>query len=1031
MPRVDGKPPRNAIIKSFFVRAQPDTAQPGARLVAVSPGTASLLDVDPVSLRSPLNLPLLAGTQLHAGATPFAQNYGGHQYGIYAGQLGDGRCVALGEVFGIKGDRWTLQLKGTGPTPFARSGDGWLTLRGAVVEFLVSEYLAAVGTTTEAGAILTRMAPTWIRFGTFELFHFRDERDKLKELADYCIATFFPEAIDQENDQQLASAAMLSPELLISTGNEEGAMFNAKSLEYDGDDDMDTHIKLFEAAEEPPKPAAGLATASGAPSPTPSSHPRASHAHQGGTPRLGGDDSHAGGDRRPSETHQGPRRTSHVGDPSKLAMDAIATNEQWQQQHQQQRFPSLASAQIFKKLVVPLNRYAIFFRLVVRRTANMVAHWQANGFVHGALSSGFMDSYDPEWTPNLADIDMQYRFEMQPLSVQWNLMRLGRTLSELVGEPWIAPCKPPETYPLDENMRLQADIASKLNQLRARTAPAFPSRRRVPLGCFFNASNGENIVREIGKEFESYFIDAFTDVMCRCSHAALSQKLGFLQRKDGDFERLIIPLLEILAETGVDYTLFFRSLCYFRCSDALFSRHITYEPEGRHSRDNLLAPPALGADELEPMTLLLKAIAKLHQEEEDDLARLPGPPLGGGAAGGRQAAGTLGQPQAAGLARAKGNKPMGSNEALRKVKRGGLPTAQSPGGSTHSLEGNGQGEGQRRVLSRGGALLASLDNLIGNKMQKDAHGDGDKPANAGNSKLAQAYAAGDEQRGDAHGDATASNDSLASSKDKLARSPAGGADRQAQPDKDTGSKRLNSTPLKDARSKAKQAIEDLTRLPSLSEVATTWKFWAHVYRSRLLNELPMTKRSPQGGLDVEEVLRMNRMRHINPRYTLRGWVLRDAVKAAETAQMPLVEEARAKAMRRGGMRRGPTAVGAGLAGAGEAGAGLAQSMAAWQLDAVRSGHAAPEIKGVIPEDAKLETSVSSSATDKPDKPLKTDGEVENKDVIRVLKVLVRDVWGDVAESSQGWLDEEDQRSTEAWMQEPPWTKCNIRTRLVS
>lgn len=190
---------------------------PKAALVAYSRDLAMELGLNPSECLTQAFVEVFSGTRLLPGMRPFAACYGGHQFGNWAGQLGDGRAINLGEVIGKNGRRWSLQLKGAGPTPYSRNADGFAVLRSSIREFLCSEamYYLRVPTTRalsllttgtqverdmfydghssmEPGAIVCRVAPTFIRFGNFELFTSRNQIDILKKLADYTIAVFFP-----------------------------------------------------------------------------------------------------------------------------------------------------------------------------------------------------------------------------------------------------------------------------------------------------------------------------------------------------------------------------------------------------------------------------------------------------------------------------------------------------------------------------------------------------------------------------------------------------------------------------------------------------------------------------------------------------------------------------------------------------------------------------------------------------------------------------------------------------------------------
>lgn len=318
------------------------------RVLAFSREMAAALGLDEDDVASPEFAQVFAGNRLLPGMQPYAANYGGHQFGHWAGQLGDGRAIALGEAIGADGARWELQLKGAGPTPYSRMADGRAVLRSSIREFLCSEAMHHLGVPTtralclvgtgeevvrdmfydghpraEPGAIVTRMAPSFLRFGNFELPYAAGDVVLLKQLVDFCIRRDFPE------------------------------------LEGEGE---------------------------------------------------------------------------------------------------------------------PL--YAAWFAEVAERTARMVAHWMRVGFVHGVMNTdnmsilgltidygpyGWIDAYDPEWTPNTTDAHgRRYRFGWQPKIAYWNLTRLAHALSPLFAEP-----EAPLTAGLQRYMDVYAeagrdDIARKL-----------------------------------------------------------------------------------------------------------------------------------------------------------------------------------------------------------------------------------------------------------------------------------------------------------------------------------------------------------------------------------------------------------------------------------------------------------------------------------------------------------------------------------------------------------------------------------------
>jgi serine/tyrosine/threonine adenylyltransferase len=293
-------------------------------LIAASKKVAFLLGLTENDLASKHFLDIFSGTKILDNTQPFAMNYGGHQFGHWAGQLGDGRAINLFEVEHNK-LRLILQLKGAGRTPYSRSADGLAVLRSSIREYLCSEAMHHLGVPTtralsiiktgddvlrdvmyngnpayEKGAIVCRVAPTFIRFGSFQIHTSRDEINTLKQLTDYTIRHFFP----------------------------------------------------------------------------------------------------------------------HLGEPSK-------------------------------------QTYIAFFSEVSKRTLEMIIHWQRVGFVHGVMNTdnlsvlgltidygpyGWMDDYNPEWTPNTTDAQhRRYRFGNQPEIARWNLLQLANALFPLVNdsEPFV------------------------------------------------------------------------------------------------------------------------------------------------------------------------------------------------------------------------------------------------------------------------------------------------------------------------------------------------------------------------------------------------------------------------------------------------------------------------------------------------------------------------------------------------------------------------------------------------------------------
>lgn len=194
--------------EAFHTRLLP-TPLPSPYLVGLSTEVAALLGIPPELAETPEFLACFTGSQLLPGSQPLASVYSGHQFGVWAGQLGDGRAILLGEI--VHGATpYELQLKGAGPTPYSRRADGRAVLRSSIREFLCSEAMAGLGipTTralcvtgsdaavrreeTETAAVVTRVAASFIRFGHFEHFAHRHQHTELKTLADYVIQRFYP-----------------------------------------------------------------------------------------------------------------------------------------------------------------------------------------------------------------------------------------------------------------------------------------------------------------------------------------------------------------------------------------------------------------------------------------------------------------------------------------------------------------------------------------------------------------------------------------------------------------------------------------------------------------------------------------------------------------------------------------------------------------------------------------------------------------------------------------------------------------------
>ena len=193
----------------FYARIDP-TPVTAPRLVCLNRTLAAELGVDPGRLAAADAVRALAGTTVPQGAEPLAMAYAGHQFGNFVPQLGDGRALLLGEVIDRQGVRRDIQLKGSGPTPFSRRGDGRAALGPALREFIVSEAMSALGIPTTRslavvatgetvlrerplpGAVLTRVASSHVRVGTFQFFRAREDVEGLRVLADHVIARHYP-----------------------------------------------------------------------------------------------------------------------------------------------------------------------------------------------------------------------------------------------------------------------------------------------------------------------------------------------------------------------------------------------------------------------------------------------------------------------------------------------------------------------------------------------------------------------------------------------------------------------------------------------------------------------------------------------------------------------------------------------------------------------------------------------------------------------------------------------------------------------
>ncbi|KAI7984051.1 Protein adenylyltransferase SelO [Camellia lanceoleosa] len=246
-PRADNIP--RQVLHACYTKVSPSVEVENPQLVAWSKSVAELLDLDPKEFERP-DFPLLfSGASPLVGAVPYAQCYGGHQFGTWAGQLGDGRAITLGEVLNSKSERWELQLKGAGKTPYSRFADGLAVLRSSIREFLCSEAMQSLGIPTtralclvatgkyvtrdmfydgnpkdEPGAIVCRVAQSFLRFGSYQIHASRgkDDLDIVRTLADYTIRHHFPHIENMSKSESLS----------FNTGMEDDSVVDLTSNKY-------------------------------------------------------------------------------------------------------------------------------------------------------------------------------------------------------------------------------------------------------------------------------------------------------------------------------------------------------------------------------------------------------------------------------------------------------------------------------------------------------------------------------------------------------------------------------------------------------------------------------------------------------------------------------------------------------------------------------------------------------------------------------------------------------------------------------
>ena len=196
--------------EGFFTAMPAEKVGTRPLLLHANAGAAALIDLDPAAFTDPRFTAAMAGHLPLEGFESLAQVYSGHQFGVWAGQLGDGRALLIGQVRNRRGELWDIQLKGAGRTPYSRFADGRAVLRSSIREYLCSEAMAALGIPTsralsliatgetvareksEPGAVIARLAQSHVRFGHFEHFHHAGKPEAVRALADHVIAGHFP-----------------------------------------------------------------------------------------------------------------------------------------------------------------------------------------------------------------------------------------------------------------------------------------------------------------------------------------------------------------------------------------------------------------------------------------------------------------------------------------------------------------------------------------------------------------------------------------------------------------------------------------------------------------------------------------------------------------------------------------------------------------------------------------------------------------------------------------------------------------------
>ncbi|CAL9183094.1 unnamed protein product, partial [Musa hybrid cultivar] len=255
-PRSDTIP--RQVLHACYSKVSPSAEVESPELVAWSESVAELLDLDPKEFERP-DFPLIfSGALPLKGGLPYAQCYGGHQFGVWAGQLGDGRAITLGELLNSRGERWELQLKGAGKTPYSRFADGLAVLRSSIREFLCSEAMIGLGIPTtralslvttgkfvsrdmfydgnpkdEPGAIVCRVAQSFLRFGSYQIHASRgkEDLDLVRTLADYTICHHFPHIEKMSKSDDLSFEVGVEGSLIVDLTSNKYAAWSVEVAE--------------------------------------------------------------------------------------------------------------------------------------------------------------------------------------------------------------------------------------------------------------------------------------------------------------------------------------------------------------------------------------------------------------------------------------------------------------------------------------------------------------------------------------------------------------------------------------------------------------------------------------------------------------------------------------------------------------------------------------------------------------------------------------------------------------------------------